>query len=181
LRGYDPTPWLPTLAGVLVGSRADADRFLFDWRRTLGDLMASQHYGTVAKVAHERGLTLYGEALEDHRPSLGDDMAMRSHTDIPMSAMWTFGQKAGPNPSYIADIKGAASVAHIYGQNLVAAESMTSALNYWGIAAHPEACDRSGVRHRRQPPGGPHQRPSAGGRQGARPVADDLRPVLQPA
>ncbi|WP_343610791.1 glycosyl hydrolase [Novosphingobium sp.] len=132
LRGYDPTPWLPTLAGVLVGSRADADRFLFDWRRTLGDLMASQHYGTVAKVAHERGLTLYGEALEDHRPSLGDDMAMRSHTDIPMSAMWTFGQKAGPNPSYIADIKGAASVAHIYGQNLVAAESMTSALNYWG-------------------------------------------------
>jgi hypothetical protein len=92
-------------------------RFLFDWRRTLGDLMASQHYGTVAKVAHERGLKVYGEALEDHRPSLGDDMAMRSHTDIPMSAMWTFGQKAGPNPSYIADIKGAASVAHIYGQN----------------------------------------------------------------
>jgi hypothetical protein len=132
LRGYDPTPWLPTLAGVLVGDRADADRFLFDWRRTLGDLMTSQHYATVAKVAHEHGLKLYGEALEDHRPSLGDDMAMRSHTDIPMSAMWTFSQKAGPNPSYLADIKGAASVAHIYGQNLVAAESMTSALNYWG-------------------------------------------------
>lgn len=132
LRGYDPTPWLPTLTGVLVGSRADADRFLFDWRRTLGDLMSSEHYGTVAKVAHEHGLKLYGEALEDHRPSLGDDMAMRSHTDIPMAAMWTFGQKVGPNPSYIADIKGAASVAHIYGQNLVAAESMTSALNYWG-------------------------------------------------
>lgn len=131
LRGYDPTPWLPTLAGVLVGSRAEADRFLFDWRRTLGDLMTSQHYATVAKVAHEHGLTLYGEALEDHRPSLGDDMAMRSHTDIPMAAMWTFGQKAGPNPSYLADIKGAASVAHIYGQNLVAAESMTSALSYW--------------------------------------------------
>jgi hypothetical protein len=132
LRGYDPTPWLPTLAGVLVGSRADADRFLFDWRRTLGDLMASEHYGTVAKVAHEHGLIVYGEALEDHRPSLGDDMAMRKATDIPMAAMWTFGQKAGPNPSYLADIKGAASVAHIYGQNLVAAESMTSALNYWG-------------------------------------------------
>ncbi|MDE1914846.1 MAG: glycoside hydrolase [Sphingomonadales bacterium] len=132
LRGYDPTPWLPTLAGVLIGSRADTDRFLFDWRRTLGDLMSSQHYATVAKVAHEHGLKVYGEALEDHRPSLGDDMAMRSHTDIPMSAMWTFSQKAGPNPTYLADIKGAASVAHIYGQNLVAAESMTSALNYWG-------------------------------------------------
>ena len=131
LRGYDPTPWLPVLTGVLMGSRADADRFLFDWRRTLADLMASEHYGTVAKVAHEHGLMLYGEALEDHRPSLGDDMAMRRHTDIPMAAMWTFNQKAGPNPSYLADIKGAASVAHIYGQNLVAAESMTSALSYW--------------------------------------------------
>ncbi|WP_068093547.1 glycosyl hydrolase [Novosphingobium rosa] len=130
-RGYDPTPWLPTLSGVLIGSRNDADRFLFDYRRTLAELMASEHYGTIAKAAHEQGLKVYGEALEDNRPSLGDDMAMRTHTDIPMSAMWTFPRDKQPNPSYVADIKGAASVAHIYGQNLVAAESMTSALTYW--------------------------------------------------
>ncbi|WJS99671.1 glycosyl hydrolase [Novosphingobium humi] len=131
LRGYDPTPWLPALTGALVGSREESDKFLYDWRRTLGDLMASEHYSTVAAKAHAAGLKVYGEALEDHRPSLGDDMAMRSHADIPMAALWTFAQKDGPNPSYLADMKGAASVAHIYGQNLVAAESMTSALNYW--------------------------------------------------
>jgi hypothetical protein len=130
-RGYDATPWLPTMAGVLIGSRAEADRFLFDWRRTLAELMASAHYGTIAKVAHANGLKLYGEALEDKRPSLGDDMAMRMHTDVPMAALWTFPQGSPPNPSYIADMRGAASVAHIYGQNLVAAESMTSALQYW--------------------------------------------------
>ena len=130
-RGYDATPWLPALTGVLIGSRADTDRFLFDWRRTLADLMASAHYGTIARVAHDNGLKLYGEALEDKRPSLGDDMAMRSHTDIPMSALWTYPQGSAPNPSYLADMRGAASVAHIYGQNLVAAESMTSALSYW--------------------------------------------------
>jgi len=131
LRGYDATPWLPALTGALVGSREESDRFLYDWRRTLGDLMASQHYGTVAAKAHAAGLKVYGEALEDHRPSLGDDMSMRTHADIPMAALWTFTQKDGPNPSYLADMKGAASVAHIYGQNLVAAESMTSALSYW--------------------------------------------------
>jgi hypothetical protein len=131
LRGYDARPFLPTLTGTLVGSRADADKFLYDWRRTLADLMASEHYGTVAAKAHAAGLKVYGEALEDNRPSLGDDMAMRSHTDVPMAALWTFTQEQGPNPSYLADMKGAASVAHIYGQNLVAAESMTSALNYW--------------------------------------------------
>ncbi len=131
LRGYDPVPWMPTLAGLLVGSREDSERFLFDYRRTLADLMSSEHYGVVAKAAHENGLIVYGEALEDNRPSLGDDMTMRSHADVPMAAMWTHSREVGAKPSYIADIKGAASVAHLYGQNLVAAESMTSALSYW--------------------------------------------------
>jgi hypothetical protein len=131
LRGYDPTPWLPALAGVLIGSRADSDRFLYDYRRTLADLMASEHYGTIAQAAHEAGLKVYGEALEDKRPSIGDDMAMRKAADVPMSALWTYPREAGPNPSYLADMKGAASVAHVYGQNLVAAESMTSAISYW--------------------------------------------------
>ena len=131
LRGYDPMPWLPALAGVLIGSRADSDRFLYDYRRTLADLMASEHYGTIAQAAHEAGLKVYGEALEDKRPSIGDDMTMRSHADVPMSALWTYARASGPNPSYLADMKGAASVAHVYGQNLVAAESMTSAVSYW--------------------------------------------------
>ena len=134
LRGYDPTPWLPALTGVLIGSRRASDAFLYDFRRTLADLIASEHYGTVATVAHEHGLKVYGEALEDNRPSLGDDMTMRSHTDVPMSAMWTYPRRAGPKPTYLADIKGAASVAHIYGQNLVAAESMTSMLAPWAYA-----------------------------------------------
>ncbi|RZJ98029.1 MAG: glycoside hydrolase [Novosphingobium sp.] len=131
LRGYDPTPWLPALTGAVIGSRAESDKFLYDYRRTLADLLASEHYGTVAKVAHENGLKVYGEALEDHRPSLGDDMAMRRHADVPMAAMWTHSRAQGPKLTYLADIKGAASVAHIYGQNLVAAESMTASMNPW--------------------------------------------------
>jgi hypothetical protein len=133
LRGYDPTPWLPALTGTVVGSRAESDRFLYDFRRTLADLMASEHYGTVATVAHEQGLKVYGEALEDHRPSIGDDMAMRSHADVPMSALWTYKREDGPRVGYLADMKGAASVAHIYGQNFVAAESMTSMMAPWAF------------------------------------------------
>ena len=136
LRGYDPTPWLPALAGVVVGSRKQSDAFLYDFRRTLADLHASQHYGTVAAVAHEHGLKVYGEALEDHRPVLGDDMAMRRFTDVPMSALWTYKAEAGPKATYLADMKGASSVAHIYGQNLTAAESLTSAMSPWAFAPH---------------------------------------------
>jgi alpha-L-rhamnosidase len=131
LRGYDPVPYLPALTGTVIHSREASDRFLYDYRRTLADLMVSEHYATVARVAHANGLKVYGEALEDHRPSLGDDMAMRAHADVPMAALWTHSRAGGPNPSYIADMKGAASVAHLYGQNLAAAESMTSAVSYW--------------------------------------------------
>jgi hypothetical protein len=133
-RGYDPTPWLPALTGVIVGSRAQSDRFLFDFRRTLADLVASEHYGTVAQVAHERGLVVYGEALESGRPSLGDDMAMRAHADIPMAALWTWRPEAGPNVGAYPDMKGAASVAHLRGRPFVAAESMTSAMSPWAHA-----------------------------------------------
>ncbi|MEC7933566.1 MAG: glycosyl hydrolase, partial [Pseudomonadota bacterium] len=133
-RGYDPVPYLPTLTGAVVGSAARSDAFLHDYRQTLADLLADAHYGTIAKVAHENGLILYGEALENARPVLGDDLAMRAHADVPMGAMWTFNRGTAPRPTLIGDMKGAASVAHIYGQNIVSAESMTSAFAPWAFA-----------------------------------------------
>jgi hypothetical protein len=134
LRGYDARPWLPALTGLVIGDRASTDAFLYDYRRTLADLHASEHYGTVAAVARERGMKVYGEALESARVALGDDMAMRRHADVPMAAMWTYRPDLGPSPTAIADMRGAASVSHIYGQNLVAAESMTSAMAPWAFA-----------------------------------------------
>lgn len=134
LRGYDPIPWMPALTGTIIGSRQESERFLYDFRRTLADLLASEHYGTVAEAAHENDLVVYGEALEDHRPQLGDDMAMRRWADVPMSAMWSFQRDRGPKPTYLADMRGAASVAHIYGRKYVAAESLTSMLSPWAFA-----------------------------------------------
>lgn len=133
-RGYDIGPWMPTLAGEVIGSAADTEKFLFDFRRTLADMLAENHYGTVARVAHENGMIVYGEALEDMRPLLGDDLAMRKHADVPMAALWTWNRDSAPRPTLIGDMKGAASVAHVYGQNLVAAESMTAAGSPWAFA-----------------------------------------------
>ena len=134
-RGYDPMPWLPALTGTILGSPARTDAFLHDFRATLADLMADAHYKTIAEEAHKRGLIHYSEALEDKRPSLGDDMAMRRNADVPMAAMWSYDTANGqPQPSYQGDMRGAASVAHVYGQNLVAAESLTAALQPWAFA-----------------------------------------------
>ncbi|SFF87575.1 glycosyl hydrolase [Blastococcus tunisiensis] len=132
LRGYDPVRWLPALAGLVVGDAERTDRFLWDHRRTIADLVASEYYGTVAAEAHARGLAYYAEALEDHRPQLGDDLAMRSHADVPMGAMWVFdaGTEA-PRSTFLADLKGASSVAHVHGKAFTGAESMTAFHRPW--------------------------------------------------
>jgi len=132
LRGYDAHMWLPALTGVIVESPQASNKFLWDFRRTIAELFAQNHYGEIAAELHRHHMGYYSEALEYHRPSLGDDMEMRRSADIPMGAMWTFLPDQQPQPTYIADLRGAASVAHIYGQNLVGAESMTSNGPAWG-------------------------------------------------
>ncbi len=131
-RGYDPKPWMPVLTGRVIGSSADSDRFLWDFRRTLAELLAENHYGTLSAELHARGMGQYGESHESGRATIGDGMEMKRYDDVPMAAMWT--QRPGVNTEqygYNADIRESASVAHIWGQNLVAAESMTAASNPW--------------------------------------------------
>ena len=132
LRGYDPRPWLPALTGAIIGSRSQSDAFLYDFRRTLGELMSAEHYGQIARVAHEHNLIVYGESLEGTRNVLGDDIEMRRFADVPMAALWAF--KKNPQPQLVADLRGAASVAHLYGRPQVAAESLTSILSPWAFS-----------------------------------------------
>jgi alpha-L-rhamnosidase len=133
LRGYDAHPWLPALTGAVIEDPQATDQFLWDFRRTIAQLVSSSHYDTIAQVLHARGMGYYGEALEHGRPQLGDDLEMRRSTDIPMGAMWVDDDGA-PSLQYSPDLRGAASTAHVYGRNLVGAESLTSAVRAWGFA-----------------------------------------------
>ena len=78
----------------------------------------------------------YGESHEEGRATIGDGMEMKKADDVPMSATWT--QQPGVNAEqygYNADVRESASVAHIYGQNLVAAESLTASQQSLGMVA----------------------------------------------
>jgi hypothetical protein len=126
-RGYDMTPWMPVLTGRIVESSAASEKFLWDYRKTLADLMADNHYEVLQEEIHARGLGHYGESHENGRALIADGMEVKKMNDIPMGAMWT--QKPGVNNEmfgFDADDRETASVAHIYGQNLAAAESMTA-------------------------------------------------------
>jgi hypothetical protein len=143
-RGYDIKPWLPVLTGRIVKSAEASEKFLWDFRKTIGELIVENHYEVIGDALHARGMKRYTESHENGRIYLADGMDVKRKADIPMSAMWTPGSLAGGGDEEVrseADIREAASVAHIYGQNLVAAESMTSIQN--AFSWHPEKLKRT--------------------------------------
>lgn len=127
-RGYSLIPWLPVLTGQIVGSSVASEQFLFDFRKTLGEMVVEYHYDALTRILAERGMRRYSESHENGRALIADGMDVKRTAAIPMSAIWT------PNPFingndqtyHEADIRESASVAHLWGQNLVAAESLTA-------------------------------------------------------
>ena len=126
-RGYDLMPWIPALLGLVVGSAEETDRFLFDWRMTLGEMMAEYHYDMLNDILKEYGLKRYSESHEAWRANMTDGMDCKRTAHVPMSAIWMkYKQGKLSMPQFEADIRESASVAHIYGQNIAAAESFTT-------------------------------------------------------
>lgn len=125
LRGYDATPWLPALAGYEVESPERSDQFLWDWRRTIQQLLKVNHYEQTTRMLRDIGMIRYGEAHEAIFATVGDGMEMKQSADVPMGAMWQEIKPGEIEPVYFNDLQESASVAHIYGQNIVACESLT--------------------------------------------------------
>ncbi len=122
-RGYDPLPYLPALTGRVVGSAEISDRFLWDFRRTLADMWADNHYGTMSDRLRERGIGIYAEAAGVSLEMPEDTLLNKSKVEIPMGEFWV--RDLHPRLMYLQDVRGAASASHAYGKRFVAAESFT--------------------------------------------------------
>ena len=127
-RGYELTPWLPVLTGQVVESVEESERFLWDWRKTLGELIA-ENYDLLGKIVKERYdmKGRYSESHENGRLYMVDGMEVKRDADVAMAAIWVPGKTSAGSSLTMAqaDIRESASAAHIYGNKLVAAESMT--------------------------------------------------------
>ena len=122
-RGYDPTPYLPVLTGRVVISAEVSDRFLWDFRRTLADMFADNHYRVAAEFLRQRGIGTYGEAAGVSLEIPEDTLLNKKQLDIPMGEFWM--RDLHPSSMYYQDVRGAASASHVYGKSLVATESFT--------------------------------------------------------
>jgi hypothetical protein len=125
-RGYSMVPWMPVLTGHIVKSAEASDEFLWDFRKTLGEIVAEYHYDGLTKILQQYGMKRYSESHEDRRALIADGMDVKRTAAIPMSAMWMPKFEGDDQTVYVADIRESASVAHLYGQNLAAAESFTA-------------------------------------------------------
>ncbi len=117
-RGYDPLPYLPVIAGIVVDSLEVSERFLFDWRQTISDLLLENYATHLRTLAHRHGLRLSIEAYGD---CLFDDLAYAGRADEPMAEFWTT-----PRFGASTTLPAMVSAAHVYGKRVVGAEAFTA-------------------------------------------------------
>ena len=129
--GYDLTPWLPAIAGQVVGSVEASERFLHDYRKTVAALAADNHYGTFLKNAHRNGILLRAESGGPHGCAI-DAQHCLGIMDVPMSEFWAaswFHRGIAEGGRFF--VKQPASAAHTYGKRIVAAEGFTTVGPHW--------------------------------------------------
>ena len=114
--GYDLLPYFPVLTGRAVESREISERFLWDLRRIIADLLLENYAGHMQEISHQHGLTL---SIEAYGGGPLDEVAYGGRADVPMSEFWT-GQETG------LWNKEMASSGHVYGRPVIAAESFTA-------------------------------------------------------
>ena len=125
--GYDVKEILPAIFGWVIGSPAETEQKLLDWRRTVSDLVTKNYYGRMAELAHSKGLTVaYETALGDVVP--GDILEYWKWCDTPMCEFW---QPYTPDTGFVGHpnfkpVRPCVSAAHLYGKRRIDSESFTS-------------------------------------------------------
>lgn len=118
-RGYDPLPYMAALAGFVVDSLEASERFLWDWRETVAQLLLENYAEHMVELAHTRGIRL---SLEGYDGTC-DDLRYSGRADEPMGEFWRSCYSGLP----LGDTcETAASAAHVYGKPIAGAESYTA-------------------------------------------------------
>lgn len=128
-RKYDLLPYLPVVAGKIIQSREVSNRFLADFRKTIGGCISDNHYGVFAEKAAEYGMGIQPESAGPHAGPL-DGLKNYGHSELMMSEFWSpSGHR--PTPEMRFFVKQASSAAHIYGKRLIGAEGFTTIGRHW--------------------------------------------------
>lgn len=129
-RGYDPTPYLPIVAGKILDNREISNRFLNDYRRTIADCIRDNHYALMQKLAAKYGIGIHPESGGPHGGPF-DSLQLLGLCDIPMSEYWSWSPRHRVGDVNRFFLKQPATAAHTYGRRIVAAEGFTNIGMHW--------------------------------------------------
>ena len=127
--GYDITNYLPVLGGYVVNDLNTSNAFLADFRKTIANAVAVNHYANFAEHAHKYNMGIQPESAGPHAGPL-DGIKNYGYSDITMSEFWSPSPHR-PFPPNRFFLKQASSAAHIYGKQIVGAESFTTIGPHW--------------------------------------------------
>ena len=130
MHGYSIYKFLPVLTGKIIESREVSNRFLYDFKRTIADLIWRNHYSKFADLSRVDGLAIHSEAGGPH-PAPIDGLKNLGQNIIPMGEFWIRSETHRVEPHRRLYVKQAASAAHIYGKRFVSAEGPTSIGPHW--------------------------------------------------
>ena len=120
--GYDMLPYYPVLAGRIVGSADESERFLEDFRTVVAQLFAENYAGALAAKCHQYGLML---SLEPYGSCPTDNLMYGRYADVPMGEFWS---SAASGDFYIScgNSRYISYLAHVWGRKFAATESFTA-------------------------------------------------------
>ena len=78
--GYDIQYYLPAIAGKVVGSTETTEKFLWDYRKTISDLINNNYYKRFQTLAHQNDLSFAAEGYGNFGNT--DDFSTGKYIDI---------------------------------------------------------------------------------------------------
>lgn len=119
--GYDPLPFLPLIEGYSCKDSILSKRFRGDYAGLVSDLIIENHFSQSVKIAGAKGIQMVAEAGHGGSARV-EPLKALGNCGIPAGEFW--------NRKQFWVVREAASAAHIYGEKVVASESLTGWQNW---------------------------------------------------
>ena len=128
-RGYKLIKWLPVLAGDVVESPDLSEGFLYDFRKTIAEMIEKNYYLHFRDLCHRNNLEMHAEVIYGGGmyPPL-DILKTNSYADLPMTEFWTLGKDGVIvySPLKNNPLNSLASLSNLYNKPVLASEAFTS-------------------------------------------------------
>jgi hypothetical protein len=132
MNGYEIAKFLPLLFDKSLFDKEIVERFQYDLRMTLSELMINNHYRKAKEISNSYGLKIASEAGGPGVYTIPVEVLKAlGSLDIPRGEFWHKTTRVEDGVDIIWLVKEIAAASHIYKRGIVEEEAFTSFINDW--------------------------------------------------